>query len=200
MIDDMSTDNTLNKMNDISKRDNRFSYIQNYEKKYALKNIVEAAREYQNDDDIIIGVIDGDDFLCNDRTVRLLTDTYAAGFDVVWTAHKWDINSMNISTTMPDHVNPYFWPWASSHLRTFKAALLSSVTDENFKDRLGNWFKRGYDQALMLPILHQTNKRMFIDEVCYQYNINSVSMEKRDWEERDQISTINFVRSRGFLE
>ena len=64
---------------------------------------------------------------------------------------------------------------------------------------MGEWFKRGYDQALMLPILSRTSSRSFLNTVCYQYNINSVSMTERSWEEHDQISTINIVRSRGFL-
>ena len=46
MIDDISTDNTWEKMQDISKRDKKFSCVKNHEKHYALKNIVTAARAY----------------------------------------------------------------------------------------------------------------------------------------------------------
>lgn len=197
IVDDMSADATY----DISSnfRNDRFTVIKNTEKKYALRNIVENARHFQDMQDIIIAVIDGDDYLCNDNAVDLLIKEYENGGDVVWTGHRWDINNMNISKSMPENVDPYMWPWCSSHLRTFKADLLNSVSDDNFKDIDGNWFKRGYDQALMLPLLHISKSRRYIDQICYMYNIESVSMPFRDYEEMSQISTVNIVRSRGFL-
>jgi glycosyltransferase involved in cell wall biosynthesis len=198
IIDDISSDNTF----EISKsiRSDKFAVVKNKEKKYALRNIVETSRLYQDRDDIIIAVIDGDDQLCNDNTVSLLLDEYESDFDAVWTAHKWDINGMNISRKIPNNVDPYSWPWCSSHLRTFRSSLIKGVSDKNFKDCNGDWFKRGYDQALMLPLLSLTNNRKFIPDVCYQYNINSVSIKNRSWEERAQISTVNIVRARGFLK
>jgi glycosyltransferase involved in cell wall biosynthesis len=198
IIDDISSDNTFEISKSISS--DKFTTIRNKEKKYALRNIVETSRLYQDRDDIIIAVIDGDDQLCNNSTVSLLLDEYERGFDVIWTAHKWDINGMNISKEIPNNVDPYSWPWSSSHLRTFRSDLIRGVPDKNFKDCDGNWFKRGYDQALMLPLLSLTSNRKFIPDVCYQYNINSVSIENRSWEEKDQISTINIVRARGFLK
>jgi len=202
LIDDMSSDNTSEKLKSISLYDDRFNVIINAEKKYALRNIVEVSREYQDEDDVIIAVVDGDDSLCNDDTVSLLIKTYENKAEVTWTAHRWDINGMNISREMPLNVNPYFWPWCSSHLRTFKSSLLSNIHDDNFKDPFGKWFKRGYDQALMLPLLYLTEKRVYIDTVCYQYNIDSASIpaDEREWSEMEQISTINLVRSRGFID
>jgi glycosyltransferase involved in cell wall biosynthesis len=196
-VDDMSTDDTWECISVFNHK--KFNAIKNNEKKFALKNIVENSRLFQNRDDVIIAVIDGDDMLCNENTVSLLIDEYDKGLDVVWTAHRWDINGMNISKEMPPAVDPYAWPWSSSHLRSFKATLLKQIPDNNFKNTTGEWFKRGYDQALMLPILSRTSSRSFLNTVCYQYNINSVSMTERSWEEHDQISTINIVRSRGFL-
>jgi len=198
IIDDISDDDTFKVAKSIPS--NKFTAIRNKTKKYALRNIVDTSRLYQDRDDIVIAVIDGDDQLCNDRTVSILLDEYNSDFDVVWTAHKWDINGMNISKEIPNNVDPYAWTWCSSHLRTFRSSLIRGVSDKNFQDCDGNWFKRGYDQALMLPLLSLTNNRKFIPEVCYQYNINSVSIENRSWEEKEQISTINIVRARGFLK
>jgi hypothetical protein len=198
MIDDMSDDDTWNV---ISKFNNdKFHVIRNKSKKFALRNIVENARAFQERDDTIIATIDGDDSLCNDDTVSLLIDQYDQGSDVVWTAHRWDINGMNISKSMPHNVDPYSWPWSTSHLRSFRSNIIKDISDDNFKDVNGEWFKRGYDQALMLPLLSKTEKRAFVDHVCYQYNINSVSLKDRSWEEMAQISTINIVRARGFLK
>ena len=103
---------------------------------------------------------------------------------------------------MPTNVNPYQWPWCTSHFRTFRANLLKHVKDKNFLDANEKWFERGYDQALMLPLLSLTKNRKYIDEICYLYNIDSSSIPKdeRNWHEMKQISTINFVRARGFLK
>jgi len=200
MVDDMSTDNTWKKMVEICTHDQRFTCRKNSVKKYALRNIVETARLFQDiSSDVIVATIDGDDFLCNDDTSSIIHDEHSDGCDVVWTAHEWDINGSNISSSMPDNVDPYFWPWCSSHLRTFKCSLLKKISDRNFKDESSEWFKRGYDQALMLPLLNVSGKRKYIDKVCYRYNINSVSVNDRDWAEMRQISTINLVRARGFL-
>ena len=198
-IDDISVDDTVEEFSKIVKGDERFSIVKNTEKKYALKNIIDVARKFEKDRDTIIAVIDGDDQLCNDKTVSLLMEEYENGSDVVWTGHRWDVNGINISRDMPESVDPYGWPWCTSHLRTFRSTLLSKVSDKNFKDTLGNWFQRGYDQALMLPLLKLTNKRKYIDEICYLYNIKSVSVNDRDWAEMNQLSTINLVRARGFL-
>ncbi len=197
IVDDMSEDNTFEKSSEFSSE--KITVLKNSEKKFALRNIVESARKYEKDDDTIIAVIDGDDQLCNNNTVDILIEAYSKGSDVVWTGHKWDINGMNISKDMPFHVDPYQWPWCSSHLRTFKSSILSKIPDSNFKDVDGNWFKRGYDQALMLPVLYIGKNRKYLDTICYKYNINSVSVNDRDWAEKIQHSTVNLVRSRGFL-
>ena len=79
---------------------------------------------------------------------------------------------------------------------------LRKISIKNFQDMEGNWFKRGYDQALLLPILSLTEKRRYIDVVCYLYNIDSASIpsNQRDWCEATQIATVNLVRSRGLLK
>ena len=199
MIDDISNDGTWKTMTSLVGDDSRFTLVKNKVKKYALRNIVETSRKYKKRD-VAIGVVDGDDFLCNDDTVSLVLEEYEKGADVVWTAHRWDINGMNISREIPNGVNPYQWPWCSSHFRTFRSSLLDKIPDENFQDFKGRWFKRGYDQALLLPLLYKAKSRVYIPNVCYQYNIESVSLPVRDPAEREQISTVSFVRSRGFLE
>jgi glycosyltransferase involved in cell wall biosynthesis len=200
IIDDISSDNTYEIALELTQSDSRFTVIKNTEKKYALRNIIETSRMFQNDN-AVIATVDGDDSLCNESTVNKVLQCYTAGSDIVWTAHKWDLKNLNISKEMPGNVNPYQWPWCSSHLRTFRSSLLKDISDENFKDWNGEWFKRGYDQALMLPLLYKTQKRFYLNEVCYQYNIESVSMtsSERIKADHSQISTVNFVRSRGFM-
>ena len=198
IVDDISTDNTWKAIQRLPR--DKFLTIKNQEKKYALRNVVESIEKIEEDS--IVAILDGDDSICNPDTVKILIDRYESGnLDAAWTGHRWDINDMNISKSMPTEVDPYQWPWSSSHLKTFKSSLMKSISHDNFKNYKGEWFKRGYDQALMLPILHLSDRFEYIEEICYQYNIDSASIpsEKREWSEMEQISTINFVRARGFL-
>lgn len=201
IIDDCSQDDTAVRFRAATQEMAGVQIIVNSERRHALQNIVEAARSLADSEDIV-ATLDGDDSLCNSRTVEILLKSYEAGVNVVWTAHRWDTNGMNISGHMPNRVDPYAWPWVTSHLRTFRASLLGKIGDENFKNHRGEWFKRGYDQALMLPLLFVGEGRSFIPEVCYQYNIDSASIpsSERNWAERDQIATVNMVRARGFLK
>ena len=201
IIDDMSTDNTWQKLESI-RSDPKVRVRKNLKKKYALKNVVENATKIAEEKDCIIAILDGDDALCNENTVELILNEYKDDdVGTVWTAHKWDLKNLNISKEMLGNVDPYQWPWCSSHLRTFRSSLLKDISDENFKDWNGEWFKRGYDQALMLPFLYKTQKRFYLNEVCYQYNIESVSMtsSERIKADHSQISTVNFVRARCFM-
>ncbi len=204
VVDDASSDDTSDAFAYEAHNQgvSRVSITRSDERKHALRNIVETVRTSVEPGDIV-ATLDGDDALCNPRTVEILLEAYSTpANDVVWTSHRWDTNGMNISRAMPDRVDPYAWPWVTSHLRTFRADLLSRVSDENFKDTRGEWFKRGYDQALMLPVLAVGKGRVHIPEVCYLYNIDSSSIPaaERDWSEVGQISTVNIVRARGFLE
>ena len=205
IIDDMSTDGTWEAIEPLDTRPVDGQYLtycfKNTEKKFALRNIVETAL-CMNDEEII-AVVDADDCLCNPDATDLILGAYNDGADVVWTAHQWDVNpSMNVSKALPEKVDPYQYPWCASHLRTFKVSELKKLNLDNFKDTDGNWFQRGYDQVLMLPLLRQAEDRRYVDEVCYLYKIDSCSIpkEQRNYAEVRQLSTVSLVRARGFVE
>jgi len=217
IADDVSTDDTRRKAIEIINNINGRAclYPVNRERqirRYALHNICNIIENKINivlnsrnigvpSEKVIIGIIDGDDQLCNKNALQLIVNEYEAGNDVVWTAHKWDVNSeMNISGPMPNNVNPYFYQWCSSHFRTFRKDLFDKVNKDNFKDINGEWFKRGYDQALMLPIIYLSKNRKYVDKVCYQYNINSVSMDRSLDTTSEQLKVVKFIRSRGFIK
>ena len=179
-IDDMSSDNTVSTITNLIKDDKKFKLIVNKEKKWALKNVVENSLDIANKEKCVIGILDGDDALCNENTVELILNEYQdEEIGTVWTGHKWDINNINISKSLPEdiRINPYEYPWVSSHLKTFRSDLLLKINQENFKDLDGNWFKRGYDQALYLPLIYLSKKRKYINEICYLYRINSNSIK-----------------------
>lgn len=205
ILNDMSNDDTLEIANNIAKSDElkRVTIVNHIEKKFALKGIVDYLQSNYTSThtDTIVAIVDGDDALCNENTVDLVLKEYNDNqeLEVLWTAHSWDINGMNISRDMPGNINPYQYPWVSSHLKTFKLGILQMISNENFKDLDGNWFERGYDQAIYLPLLHLAKSRKFLNEICYLYRINSNSLKVRDWKEKSQMDTIRLVRARGYV-
>ena len=205
ILNDMSNDDTFEIANKIvmsedGKRE-RVTVWNHDHKKFALKGIYDYLKNYNDFSEQIIAILDGDDALCNENTVDLILKEYNTNpkLEALWTAHSWDINGMNISKDLPGNINPYQYPWVSSHLKTFKVNVFKKIKKENFMDLDGNWFERGYDQALYLPILYNATDRKFLDEICYLYRINSNSLKVRDWKEKNQMDTIRLVRSRGYV-
>jgi len=205
ILNDMSSDETLEIANNIAKSDElkRVTIVNHIEKKFALKGIVDYLQSNYTPThtDTIVAIVDGDDALCNENTVDLVLKEYNDNktLEALWTAHSWDINGMNISRDMPGNINPYQYPWVSSHLKTFKLGFFQMISNKNFKDLDGNWFERGYDQAIYLPLLHLAKSRKFLNEICYLYRINSNSLKVRDWKEKSQMDTIRLVRARGYV-
>ena len=130
IIDDMSDDDTIFMVNHSVGSDERFTFVVNKEKKWALKNVVENSTSIAKEKDCIIAILDGDDALCNKNTVDLILNAYKDDeVGTVWTGHKWDINNINISKALPDdiRINPYEYPWVSSHLKTFRSRLILEI-------------------------------------------------------------------------
>lgn len=204
ILNDMSDDDTFKIANKIVASDEkeRVIVINHDHKKFALKGIYDYLSGYNDFSEQIIAILDGDDALCNENTVDLILKEYDNNpqLEVLWTAHSWDINGMNISRDLPEKINPYQYPWVSSHLKTFKVNVFKQIDKENFKDLDGNWFERGYDQALYLPILFLAKDRKFLNEICYLYRINSNSLKVRPEKEKNQMDTIRLVRSRGYVK
>ena len=204
ILNDMSDDDTFEIANKIVASDEkeRVTVINHDHKKFALKGIYDYLSGYNDFSEKIIAILDGDDALCNENTVDLILKEYDINpqLEALWTAHSWDINGMNISRELPEKINPYQYPWVSSHLKTFKLNVFKKIDKENFKDLDGNWFERGYDQALYLPILYLAKDRKFLNEICYLYRINSNSLKVRPEKEKNQMDTIRLVRSRGYVK
>lgn len=69
-----------------------------------------------------------------------------------------------------------------NHLRTFKYELFSQLTDADFKDDFGNWYKTATDAALMYPCLELAAPHItFIPEVLYLYTSDNNLSDWRRW-------------------
>ena len=199
VIDDCSDDETYEQAKLWCKPYDNFNVYRNSERKYALRNIVEHCNNKLLEDDMIICLLDGDDYLINNNSLQLISDTYQReNCDVLWSNYETNFSpASGFSNYVPSGVDVYKFPWSSSHMKTFKVSALKNIDWINFKNKEGEWFKRCYDQAIMLPLMHSTQNWYFLNEKLYHYHVDPEttfqSIELQAYIE-------NFIRTRGYVD
>lgn len=177
-----------------------YYYPSEENRQYAMKNICRCLNQLRNEESII-GIVDGDDELWGTQVFKKVRAEYEAGYKCVWTKHTWDKNGMNQSYPINDDIDVYKQRWSSSHFRTFLASYYKKVHPANFLDENGEYFRRTYDQALMLPIIHLVHKdkqkTKYIDDLCYIYRGRTENMSEDNQYQR---YLENYIRERGYVE
>jgi len=181
IIDDCSTDNTVQVINRAIEGITNVTLICNETNKGAPYNHVNTIKQYCNVDDIIM-LIDGDDALVSNNQIfqyynNLYDGTTEFSYGSCWSMID---NIPLIAQHYPKHVKEnrsyrnhrFNWNMPYTHLRTFKAGLLLSLDDSNFKDDTGNWYKAGGDGAVFYSVLEQADpsKVKVVQDVVYLYN------------------------------
>lgn len=206
LVDDVSSpeeriseENIITKFQHLYGMGGKIDVIWNDEKKWEVANVLKGISMCEDDD--IVCRIDADDWLTDLDALAIIDSAYSRQeCDILWTAHRWSFSDKNISQAMPNDVDPYAYPWVSSHLKTFKKSLLNDVNDENFRGFDGEYIRRAGDQAIYLPALWKAKKRLFIPRVMYHYTINDVPETYQTDDAHFQRDEAQFLRSRGFVE
>jgi glycosyltransferase involved in cell wall biosynthesis len=173
LIDDMSTDNTVEVTKKLIEGDSRFKLIVNEEKKFKLKNLNELITQF-DDEDIIIE-IDGDDFLLTADVVSDIREIYSNGN--VWLTNGSFMYSNGdsgfSSKCNPETVRKDVFTF--SHLRTWKTFLWKSIPDSYLRDDDGTYFKSAADVAYTFSLLELAGDEnyRFIPKLYYVYNAES---------------------------
>lgn len=180
---------------DIDDRIRRINPYSN-ERMYALRNINRGIYHAGSE---FIGIIDGDDYLNRDDALLHVLSAFDDGAGIVWTDHEWE-HGPNCSGPYMEGHNPYRHPWVTSHFRCFRRDLYLQVPKANFQDNDGQWFKRTYDQALMLPMIHLAQKEgLELEHIplnCYTY---TGQFEKGGDAHQYQMRLERLIRDRGYL-
>jgi glycosyltransferase involved in cell wall biosynthesis len=177
----------------------KVTLIKNSEKKWEVANVLKGIS--MCDDEDIICRIDADDWLTDLDALAMIDATYTqTGCEALWTMHRWGFSDKNISGPMSIDADPYQHPWVSSHLKTFRKRLLNNVKDENFKAEDGNYIKRAGDQAIYLPVLKNTKKRIFMPRCLYHYTIKDVPETYQTPDAKFQRDEAIFLRQRGYVK
>ena len=154
--DDCSDDDTISEI----EKDSRFIIRKTENRITALPNIHYAIMESNLNDDDIICILDGDDFLIRNDSLDIIDLMYKDNTLLTYGQYSWPNGSIG-------HCMPYttqlfsnlrkggYW---ASHMRTFKFKLYKEILNQDpnltcFKDKDGNFYKTCYDIAIMTPLM-----------------------------------------------
>jgi glycosyltransferase involved in cell wall biosynthesis len=173
---------------------------QNNVKRWEVYNVLYGIRNYTKADDIVCR-IDCDDWLTDLDALAFLNEAYKrSNAEAIWTMHRWGFTNRNISGPMSPDADPYKHPWVSSHLKTFRRKLIDGVPFDNFTNMDGDIIKRAGDQAIYLPVLHNTKKRGFMSACFYHYTINEQGgAVYQTADAKFQKQEADFLRQRGYV-
>jgi glycosyltransferase involved in cell wall biosynthesis len=169
-------------------------------KQWEVSNVLYGVSMCEDDD--IVCRIDADDWLTDLDALHIINYFYnELSCDTLWTSHRWSYTDKNISAPMPDTADPYSYPGVTSHLKTFRKHLLNSVKDVNFRGQDGKYIKRAGDQAIYLPALKNSKKRVYLPRVMYHYTIDEQNGAVYQTDDaKFQKSEADFIRARGYVK
>lgn len=178
---------------------NKVRTVWNDTKKWEVANVLHGLS--MCDDEDIVCRIDADDWLTDLDALAFLNAYYEqTGAEAIWTAHRWGLSDKNISGPMSHDADVYKHPWVSSHLKTFRKRLINDVNDENFRGEDGQYIRRAGDQAIYLPVLHNTQKKGYVPRVFYHYTIDDVPATYQTDDAKFQRDEALFLRARGYVK
>jgi len=207
VIDDVSSDKTLQAYEKIAAKDKKYKIIKNSTKKYALKNIESAINELDADDKDVLIVLDGDDWLSSPDVLGLLNKIYTEEQPLL------TYGSYQYYPTGKRGIEPSVYPekvinendfrndkWRASHLRTFQKKIWDKINKKDFIDNDGEYYKSAYDQAMMIPMLEMAGPRSrFVEEILHVYNrANVLNVDKI--KQKKQYETMLRVRKKRKYE
>lgn len=156
-----------------------------------------------NDEDVIL-VLDGDDWLAHPHVFQRLDQEYHDPY--VWiTWGQFNCHPKNwlpiryASGVGEDIIRCQGYreiPWIFGHPRTFRAHLWRRIHDQDFRDEEGNYLRLSGDQAFMLPMLEMAGAHgRFISDVLYTYNLENPLSDFKLQREEQKVATA-YIRAK----
>jgi glycosyltransferase involved in cell wall biosynthesis len=187
-IDDHSADDTHLKAKKIIaelQQSQRTHLIRNEQNLGALANLYNAIHSCQDQE--IIVLVDGDDFLAHEQVLSILNQAYQD--PSVWMTYgnfldypaysQYPVRCKEISEGVIRRNSFRKQEWVATHLRTFYASLFKKIALRDLVYR-GRFFPMGWDLAFMLPLLEMSGPHVkFIKEILYLYNRNNPISDHR---------------------
>jgi glycosyltransferase involved in cell wall biosynthesis len=187
IYDDISTDNSVDIIKSLIKKDSRFEIITNNEKYYSCGNHWQALQRTDISDNDNCCTLDGDDKF-SDEYVLERVKCYYSNPDVWMTFGQfliYDGSSFMEGFAKPpnDWNNIRNQGFTYSHLRTFKAGLFKKIKKEDLISPEGCFWEICGDVAMIYPMIEMAGKNRcsFVTDINYLYNVETpLSEAKRD--------------------
>lgn len=211
--DDISTDGTDKVIRDLlgiegDEVQTKFNgkdviFIRNKTKLYPVGNTYESVINYVENNEAIIGVVDGDDKLTTSLAVKKMFDVYEKTDSfMVWSQHIKSTGEIGESKPLPTNDEIYGGRnyWSVTHFRTNKAFLFAMLEPTDLKDPFVNdsYFTFAGDAAFLFPFCEMcgNEKTTFLNEVLYLYN-NNLPTNEHNKSRNDAIKYGSYIRNSG---
>jgi glycosyltransferase involved in cell wall biosynthesis len=188
IVDDGSTDNTIQKALKEIGDDTRFKIVKKEHRMGVMHSHVtgtELLGKDANSEDVFVH-LDGDDWLAHNNVLKKVNQIYNE--QNCWMTYgNYEATdkspsvcaSRNKDLMIRIHILQGGWPF--SHLRTFKKFLWDKIKVESLLDSNGKMFTSACDVAILCPMLEMAgNKVYYIEEVLYVYNRENPLNEDKD--------------------
>lgn len=197
ILDDMSTDNSVNIVKQLIENDERFVLIRNDKKLYQGGNYDQIIRHSDFSDDEVCVEVDGDDWLPHSGVLDRINHIYQD--KNIWITNGSFIypNAIIGFSSRQNLDNLRQQQFTASHLRTWRVGLWNRIKPEDLKDSNGNYYKVTGDLSFMYPMLEMAGPEhyYFVPEIMYTYNdLNPLNDHKVDI--NSVISIANKIRNK----
>ena len=194
--DDASTDGTdkaIKAYKEKFKLGDKFCIIRNSEKLGPHANIYNAV--HSCDDDEIVLIVDGDDWLARNDVLEVLYKVYSD--PDVWMTYgqykTYPKGDIGICEELPSMIikekKIRTYKWVTSHLRTFYAWLYKCIKIEDIMFE-GKFVPVCGDKAIMYPMLEMAGiHSRFISEILYIYNRENQYSYRNSKKTRERIAS-----------
>ena len=151
----------------------------NTDRRYNVKNFLDAFAALNPSDDDILVQIDADDWLATEQVLSIVKRYYDADPAALLTHGSWvsfpkpNVVSNNGAYSAADFTKGVRnVPFRASHLRTMKYRIWKNIHDDDLRDDNGKYASIAGDVAIMLPALEMAgfDRVRFIKEILYVYN------------------------------
>lgn len=175
--DDESTDDSLSSL----PKDDRFIIRHNHKRISALPNIHYGIIESSLNDEDIICLLDGDDFLYRNDALNIINDLYQDNTLLTYGQYIWPNGQTGhcIPYTKETFNNLRHGGYLASHMKTFKYKLYKEIMVQDpdlhcYKDKKGEFYNITSDVAIMTPLMEICgfNNIKFNDIPIYGYRVH----------------------------
>ncbi len=202
VIDDASTDPRQRPIVETFCRRQGWTALLRDDNRGALANIVAGVRALDPDDEDVIVLVDGDDWLAHPWALRRLARVYdREPVTVTWGQYvTWPGAFLGCSRPLPagviDDGRVREAEWSFSHLRTFKHHLWAQIRDADLRGPDGDYFRTAWDLAIMFPLIEMAgHSARYVHDILYVYNGDN-PLNDHKVHGRAQLQTDKLIRAR----